>query len=304
MLRCSKIHFLRIYKLTVKEFDLFAKSKSNGFAMNFLPDIFNHFVYAVGDIHGCPDLLRDMLKLIETDAQKLRQENPNVAFTIVFLGDYVDKGPESNSAIETLIRYNQSSDRVIDYCHFIRGNHDEYFLRILEGNLDQIPDPDHHTFSGWMTHRSGGRLTLESYGINDLSRSETFILNQLRSRVPISHKEFLYQLTDSVRIGDFHFSHAGFNPYNDLDKQRSEDLVWGFRGPRDLPEHGYWQAYSIHGHYGQKSGVPLYTQNRTVIDTAAYRTGILSAIRLNGFADRFQKPKLFTIKKEKEYALT
>jgi len=230
-------------------------------------------IYAVGDIHGCIDLLRHAEDLIRKDV-----ERSEIAGLIVLLGDYCDRGADSYGVIEHLLTAPGGGLKRLTLC----GNHDDLFLRFLE-----CPRRNWH----WL--ELGGRETLASYGISpvhldarrDIGHSgfENNLLAELRERVPVRHVEFLRNMPVCARIGRYFFAHAGIRPGVSVENQTDEDLMWIrepfiSRGP-DLP------IQVIHGHTCFKS--PSFGPNRIGIDTGAYLTGKLSILKLFGAKSNF-----------------
>lgn len=222
-------------------------------------------VYAVGDIHGRVDLLERLLADIERD----NDARGPCRTLLVFLGDLIDRGPASNQVVERLQTYRRPGIETA----FIAGNHEEVLLRLLAGER------------GLMRHwiKFGGGECLRSYGLDPVGLNrlgETAALAQLRAAFPPAHEKFLAGFADTVRFGDYLFVHAGIRPQVDLSLQRQADLRW-IRDPflTDQTDHGFMV---IHGHTISERIVER--SNRIGIDTGAYRSGILSAIGLEGAA--------------------
>lgn len=126
-------------------------------------------VGVIGDIHGNAAALAGMLQLVRGRFE-----------TLVFAGDYVDRGPESSSVLEMLIEYQESGDRTV----FVAGNHDIGFLECLEyGDL-----------AGFL--RIGGAATIKSY----VPEPQGDVLTQLRRAVPPAHLRFLRALRESYEV--------------------------------------------------------------------------------------------------------
>ena len=217
--------------------------------------------YAVGDIHGRLDLLNDLLARIEEDIAS----RPSARNFIIFLGDLIDRGPESAGVVERLRTYRHDAVSTIFLC----GNHEEVLLRLLAGEAGIL--------SSWV--KFGGAECAESYGIEaaTLDRlDETSALEAIRANVPQSHSEFLQSFADTFRFGDYIFVHAGIRPGIALEEQEPFDLRW-IRDPflSDDKEHGF---VVVHGH----TIVPAVEErrNRIGIDTGAYRSGILTALAI------------------------
>ena len=219
--------------------------------------------YAIGDIHGCLDLLESLLERIETDIA----QNPKVKASIVFLGDVVDRGPHSAEVVERLRTYSHPRAST----HFVMGNHEEVMLRVIDGEKDFLPS--------WL--RFGGEETLKSYGLNprevakmpDQERVEA-----LQTAIPQSHRKFLSSFADSISFGDYVFVHAGIRPGVDLAEQSQSDLRW-IREPflGDETDHGF---VVVHGH--TITNAVDVSPNRIGIDTGAFCTGVLTALAIEG----------------------
>ena len=225
-------------------------------------------LYAIGDIHGRLDLLEELIALIEAD-----NEARDVAETrIIFLGDLVDRGPDSRGVVERLMQLVSSSDHVT--C--LKGNHEELLIRSWEG--------DRKTAA--VFNRNGGRETMLSYGVSpdeydsgDLGE----LVDLVGSHVPPNHIAFLEGLPEWVQAGDYVFVHAGIRPGVPLDEQKAADLRW-IRG--EFTEHrGDHGMMVIHGHTITEFADEQV--NRIGIDTGAYATGRLTAIGLEGVARWF-----------------
>ena len=219
--------------------------------------------YAVGDIHGRVDLLDRLLADIERD----NDARGPARTLLVFLGDLIDRGPTSNEVVERLRTYARPGVETA----FIAGNHEEVLLRLLAGER------------GLMRHwlKFGGGECLRSYGLDPVALDrlgETAALAQLHAAFPPAHRKFLTGFADTVRLGDYLFVHAGIRPLVDLSLQRQADLRW-IRDPflTDQTDHGFMV---VHGHTISERVVER--PNRIGIDTGAYRSGVLSAIGLEG----------------------
>ena len=220
-------------------------------------------VFAVGDVHGRDDLLVELLAQIEAD---IAQETPRSA-VLVFLGDLIDRGPDSREVIERLRTLQLPMTRMV----FLAGNHEEALLRILEGDSRYALD--------WL--RFGGRQCIESYGFDAAAvaaMSPRDAGRAIRRAIPAEHGAFLRSFGDTLSIGDYLFVHAGIRPGVPLARQDQADLRW-IREPflDDERDHGF---VVVHGHT-ISDGV-IETHNRIGIDTGAYATGRLTALGLEG----------------------
>ena len=221
-------------------------------------------LYAVGDIHGRADLLESLLGQIAADAAG----HPGAAKRLIFLGDYVDRGPASSAVIDLVLRDGPPGIELVP----LMGNHEEMMLRFLE---------DIAVGRTWMMN--GGDATLRSYGVEPPglfagSASMRQAQRQLAERLPAGHRSFLEGLAISHTEGDYLFVHAGVRPGVALDRQLSEDLLW----IRDefLESDGDFGKLVVHGH--SISRAPEFRPNRIGIDTGAYRSGRLTCLVLEG----------------------
>jgi len=223
--------------------------------------------YVIGDVHGRLDLLKNLLAQIHGELDR----EPPAKCMLVFLGDLIDRGPNSAQVIERLRTYSRPGVEPV----FLLGNHEEVLLRILEGDSDLI------TKWRWF----GGAECLMSYGVNpdEVGRAtEDEALAIVRGAVPRQHVEFLESFSDTCRFGDYLFVHAGIRPGVDLELQTEADLRW-IREPflSHKKDHGF---VVVHGHT-ISSSVEL-RPNRIGIDTGAYRTDVLTALGIEG-SDRW-----------------
>lgn len=170
-------------------------------------------IYAVGDIHGQLDMLAKALDLIVADG------GPEAE--IVFLGDLVDRGPDSRGVVDHLMRGQADGRR----WHVLKGNHDRLFEGFVRRGFQF--DPRIKSGLGWLHHRMGGVATLASYGLDDLADPGTDAdMMAARAAVPRAHLDFLGNLPLWHRHEDLLFVHAGILPDVPLDEQTEDDLVW------------------------------------------------------------------------------
>lgn len=223
-------------------------------------------VYAVGDVHGCRQLLRGLEALIQLDAAQF-SGRPR----IVLLGDMVDRGPDTAGLLDDLMRPLTWATRLA-----IRGNHEEMMLAFLDNPARN---------ASWLDQ--GGYETLRSYGLaldptTPLALPRRRLQQTLAAHLPEQHLAWLRALPAGyVLVGGAQtwvLAHAGFDPGRSLSDQPPGALVWG--GPSPKLE---GTICLVHGHVLQtKVGI---AGNCIGIDTGAYKTGILTALRLfNGSA--------------------
>jgi serine/threonine protein phosphatase 1 len=220
-------------------------------------------IYAIGDIHGRSDLLQQLLARIVAHVSAKPAFRP----ILVFLGDYIDRGPSSRRVIDQLLLLHEQLDVV-----FLKGNHENYLIQFLK-NPRFLTD--------WL--KFGGLDTLRSYGVlpnnysdsteqEYLARSLSLILHQNR------HDTFLSNLKNSFTCGDFFFVHAGVRPGVPLDQQSEKDLL---EIRNDFLRHeSHFGKIVVHGHTPVPQ--PDIRANRINIDTGAYATGQLSCLVIEG----------------------
>ena len=226
-------------------------------------------VYAVGDIHGCYPQLSALLEAIVADVEAADVAVPPL---LVFCGDYVDRGPETANVVTALIWLARHA--ALDVV-FLRGNHEVMLL-------DFIDQPEESL--AWL--RRDGKATLTSYGVRfsdiapDAYDEECFRLrDRLMDKMPASHLEFLRGLPVTHVCGDYVFVHAGMKPGVPIARQDDEDCLW--IGKEFLTSDYRFEKVVVHGH-SWSSVEPVVLPNRIGIDTGAYATGALSAVRLDG----------------------
>lgn len=216
--------------------------------------------YAVGDIHGRLDLLLGAQARIDRDKRKFATEE----VTEVYLGDYIDRGPDSAAVVSSLVeRANKVRAR------FLRGNHEQLLLDFVHGNdcLEQ-----------WKS--VGGTATLLSYGITAdhlvPGVAPELVRSALRKNVPEKHWEFYQQTGSYISIGAYLAVHAGLRPGVSLEEQAPRDLL-NIRG--DFLDHtGDFGHIVIHGHTPVRE--PDLRKNRINIDTGAFATNRLTCLRI------------------------
>lgn len=224
-------------------------------------------VYAIGDVHGRCDLLIKLLDQIDENAASLPDDTD---ITIVFLGDYIDRGMQSRQVIDLLL-----SDRLKNYqTVFLMGNHEEALLQFRE---------DASFGSQWAQY--GGAETLFSYGLQPpLGRAGVDpnawleVWDQFRMTMPPSHLEFFQSMEHYFTLGDYFFVHAGLRPNVPLEEQSAADMLW----IRDefLEDDGVFPQLIVHGHTPEPA--PFLDNRRMGLDTAAYNSGILTAAKFFG----------------------
>jgi serine/threonine protein phosphatase 1 len=222
--------------------------------------------YAIGDVHGRYDLLKPLIEFIQSDAEQRRQE-PRV----IFLGDIVDRGPESRNCIElvllTLSRWPKSK--------LILGNHDDLFMRVLGTDA-----PDPAVVDAWRDN--GGIPTVYNYDYEaDLVMARSAIKLEYEHHIELFRNAPLLEVD-----GLFAFIHAGVRPDYSIHDQARDDSLWIRKPFLDHP--GRLSHVIVHGHTVTESRRPFETNNRIALDTGAYATGRLTTLIIDPLADTIE----------------
>ncbi len=219
-------------------------------------------IYAVGDIHGRADLLSLALRGINTDCRRRPADRP----ITVFIGDYIDRGPDSRAVLDLLLRWREDNEAV-----FIRGNHERFLPKFLA---------DSRTLDAW--RQNGGLETLLSYGlkptINPDRHEQVRLADELADALPRQHRDFLESLDLCFSCGEYLFVHAGIRPGVPIQEQTEDDLLW--IREEFLAHEQPFERFVVHGHTPVK--VPDLRSNRINIDTGAFATGCLTCIVIEG----------------------
>ncbi|MEW5687526.1 MAG: metallophosphoesterase family protein [Pseudomonadota bacterium] len=228
------------------------------------PTTGGRLVYAIGDTHGCLPALLDLLARIEADAVGVGAgERP----LLVFLGDYMDRGPDSRGVIEAILEL-EAGGRFEVVC--LKGNHEDAMIRFLA-------DPAYAP--AWI--ENWGEATLRSYGVDPWGGEATQA--RFLEVFPASHRAFLSRLQLTFSVGDYLFVHAGVRPGTPIEVQSERDLLWirwEFLESRDD-----FGKVVVHGH--TPSERPDARPNRIGVDTGVYFSGVLTAVRLQGESQAF-----------------
>ena len=217
-------------------------------------------IYAIGDIHGRADLLDELLAKLDADDEVRGPAET----TLIFLGDLIDRGPDSRGVVQRVMDVVQRHPRT----RILLGNHEEVFLQALRG--DSV---------GALRYllRIGGDTTVQSYGVSGadyLRAGIDQLLEMVKSRVPAAHLDFISEFEDLIIVGDYVFIHAGVRPDKPLDRQKIQDLRWIRDGFLDY--RGTLEKIVVHGHTISDAVEEL--PHRIGLDTGAYASGVLTAM--------------------------
>ncbi len=222
----------------------------------------NQRIYAIGDIHGELDMLKDAVSRIERDS--------GADARVVFLGDYIDRGPQSRAVIDYLIEARAAGRNY----HYLLGNHDRMFAMFMEDTPRTDPrlSRDFH----WLHRRLGGVATLASYGV-DVADGEPLsnIHQRARAAVPDEHVQFLHSLTYSLQLEELLFVHAGIRPGIPFEQQNKNDLIWIRQEFLNDTRQHPWLV--VHGHTPVAEA--RHYGNRVNLDTGAgYGSQLTTAV--------------------------
>jgi serine/threonine protein phosphatase 1 len=195
-------------------------------------------LFAIGDIHGCVDELAAMLNTI----------TPARGDTVVFAGDYIDRGPAARDVIEFLLELRRGAAEYV----FLKGNHEDMMLSFL--GL-----PGHYGESFLL---NGGAPTLASYGVSEGALA--------LERIPAGHVDFLKTLATSYLHPPYLFVHAGISPLRQLEEQSVEDMLW------------IRQEFIFNPHQLDATVVFGHTPMRAVMVDLPYKLGIDTGLVYGG----------------------
>lgn len=227
----------------------------------------DRLVYAIGDVHGRVDLLEPLIEKILMDALA-HQEDDDTPAEVVVHGDVVDRGPHTREALEFLLAIQHWPE--IEPI-FLMGNHEQMLLEFLEDPLAN---------KRWL--RYGGYETLLSYQLDmqgDLFEDRTIlrVAGDLGAAMG-PHVDLVQRFVHSHLNGNLFFTHAGADPALSIEEQPTGALVWGVPTfERQQRKDGYWV---VHGHTVVEK--PIVKEGRISIDTGAYLSGALTALKVAG----------------------
>ncbi|PSJ60417.1 metallophosphoesterase [Pseudaminobacter soli (ex Li et al. 2025)] len=221
--------------------------------------------FAIGDVHGRADLLGALIEAI------LLRRRPSRC-RIIFLGDIIDRGPDSRGAMNLV----EAELKREPQSKLIRGNHEEMMLRLF--------DIGHEKSASW--HHNGGLATALSYGFEDadyldidgLYRFKPEFAERFANKYS-SHLELLRASVPYVETSRFVLVHAGIVPNMPLQEQDPYVMRW--KSAPIVNFSGELEKIVVHGHVITESRMPEVYPHRVAVDTGAYATGRLTAVRLS-----------------------
>ncbi len=227
-------------------------------------------VYAIGDIHGHVDTLARMHDLIEADMK----ERPVDDATILYVGDYIDRGPDSKGVIDLLVERELYAPQ---FRHvFLLGNHEDAMYN------EFMAEPQGHR-QDWL--QWGGAEAVESYGV-EIDKSKAYgpqaerIAAELKEALPLIHHEFFKNLKLYYEVDDYLFVHAGIRPGVPIEKQTKQDLT--FTREPFMSFEGHHPQRVVHGHTATRTQKIDIRPNRINVDTHHYGGGPLTCAVIEG----------------------
>jgi len=200
-------------------------------------------IFAIGDIHGSIDRLQDLMQKIPIDFAN---------DTLLFIGDYIDRGPGSVEVVEYLMDLKKRVPEII----LLKGNHEDMLEKYLDGT-------DRFTYL-----LNGGQSTLDSY-LSKTHRSDSF-------PIPAEHIDFFKSLRLYYETEAYIFVHAGLRPKIPLASQKTEDLLW-IRDKFIYSKYNFGKPV-VFGHTPLEK--PLVEPNKIGIDTGAVYGNALTCVQL------------------------
>jgi serine/threonine protein phosphatase 1 len=226
-------------------------------------------IWAIGDIHGCHRELMALMKQLEKAGLDYEKDK------VIFMGDYIDRGPDSKKVVSQLMKWNKQFSHWV----FLYGNHEDILRNWL--NFEQKYQED----SKWSCFlHNGGKDTLKSYGISE----------PIRSKLPKNHVDFLFTKTVYLHEeDDYVFVHAGLVPGTKtiLENLNFPDtLIWAREGFIDSTYD--WGKKVIFGHSPARKqwgtfGQPIIMKNKIGIDGAVCPSANKNLIAVELPAEKF-----------------
>jgi len=204
-------------------------------------------IFAIGDIHGCLSKLERVISRTGID---------NKEDTLVFIGDYIDRGPDSRGVVDFVLDLKRKIHTVI--C--LKGNHEQMFLDYVCLNKNED-----------LYLSNGGDTTIASYGYRNVHGGREF-------NIPDSHMEFFNSLLPCYETDDYIFVHAGLRENVPLKDQNIKDMLW-IRHDFIMSSYDFGKTV-VFGHTPMSHSKPLFLPGRIGIDTGAVYGGFLTCIEL------------------------
>lgn len=190
--------------------------------------------FAIGDIHGRFDLMMKALEHIEQWSAPIR---------VIFLGDYMDRGPQSKQVIA---RLRAGPDRPGDEWIKLKGNHEDMMIEVHAVR---------RKWDWWI--RNGADATLQSYGADE---------------IPLEIRNWCADLPHYYETDHHFFVHGGVDPQYPSDRQPKDTMLWS----RDYDDLEGFPKHIVHGHTPHEYDPTPYSDIRSNLDSGAFKTGKLT----------------------------
>ena len=197
-------------------------------------------VFAIGDIHGCNNLLKKIHKKILNKSEKVKDKK-----ILIYLGDYIDRGSKVKETIDSIINFRPKDFK----CVFLKGNHDQMLLDFVNNKWDSLEIWLYNSGSETLKSYCGSTFTEK---LKNSSTQEQLIRKTLVKNLPPRHLKFFNDLQFSYIWKDYFFVHAGIDPNRPLDNQREIDMIWT-RNPKFLANDKPFEKIVVHGHTPNES---------------------------------------------------
>ena len=226
-------------------------------------------IFAIGDIHGCIKQLVTLQDKIFNYPKYNKDED-----LLLYLGDYIDRGPSSKDVINHILQLQTEGIKSI----FLMGNHEQFMTDFLFNKINNL--------SNWIIN--GADQTFKSYDIEVAEfikdGFEDDKIDKLRniflSKLTKGHVYFFKNLKLTYIMGDYLFVHAGINPEKSLSEQNKMDFLWS-RSDKFFDKNFEFEKIIVHGHSPEKEVVNF--PYRINVDTGSFFSGKLSCVHLNDF---------------------
>ena len=224
-------------------------------------------IFAIGDIHGClKQLVYLQNKIFDYPGYKKESD------LIIYLGDYIDRGPNSRNVIQHLLKLQKEKVNSI----FLMGNHEQIMIDFIFNKINNLRYwlnlGTDQTFKSYKIEVA--EFIKDGFGDDKIDRLRSVLLKELSNE----HVHFLNNLRLSYSIGRYLFVHAGINPEKVLKDQDKMDFLWS-RSDQFFDKNFKFEQIIVHGHTPEKEVINL--PYRINIDTGCFFSGKLSSVCLN-----------------------
>ena len=224
-------------------------------------------IFAIGDIHGC---LKQLTSLLDKIFNHFSFNKKNDLF--VYLGDYIDRGPNSKNVIHHILKLQKEKVKSI----VLMGNHEQIMIDFIFNKINNLRYwlnlGTDQTFKSYKIEVA--EFIKDGFGDDKIERLRNVLLNELS----IEHIHFLKNLRLSYSIGKYLFVHAGINPAKTLKDQDKMDFLWS-RSDQFFDKNFKFEKIIVHGHTPENEVINF--PYRINIDIGCFFSGKLSCVCLN-----------------------